>query len=311
MLSLFQQSYKGFKGNFLKIRCNKKDSILLDGFPLYWSEEPRFQGARRLEDLPQRDQEVCRFLSSLKVVFETAFLVSREFTPGSSKGLYWYPSFSTLDSTNFIIVNDYFLSSFTYSMLARIDKKELAERAKRMKVAAQAPQDLKLKAPTTIVLTSTEDDEEINPGLIFKRKRKAIDALTEHSHSDGRAPSNCAPSTSPTQPRNMMVVQKDEGMSFREKGLWYLDLDVPSFLEKTLLPNEEKEKLMTLEEDRLVQETMRQLGQALAASFLVATKLKVWRGSAIKRLTRLLSSISKWRVFKKSFTNQDSYAKRW
>jgi len=196
-------------------------------------------------------------------------------------------------------------------MLARIDKKELAERAKRMKVAAQAPQDLKLKAPTTIVLTSTEDDEEINPGLIFKRKRKAIDALTEHSHSDGRAPSNCAPSTSPTQPRNMMVVQKDEGMSFREKGLWYLDLDVPSFLEKTLLPNEEKEKLMTLEEDRLVQETMRQLGQALAASFLVATKLKVWRGSAIKRLTRLLSSISKWRVFKKSFTNQDSYAKRW
>jgi len=48
---------------------------------LYWTKKPRFQGARRLKDLPQRDQEVCQFLSSLKVVFDTAFLISREFTP--------------------------------------------------------------------------------------------------------------------------------------------------------------------------------------------------------------------------------------
>jgi len=52
LLTLFQQSYKGFKGNFFKIRCNDNDPILLDGFPLYWTEEPLFQKPRRLEDLP-------------------------------------------------------------------------------------------------------------------------------------------------------------------------------------------------------------------------------------------------------------------
>jgi len=85
LLLLLQQSYKGFKTKFLKIRCNKRDPTLLDGFPLYWTENPRFQGVRYLEDLSQFDQEVCQFLSSLKVVFETAFLISREFTPRALK----------------------------------------------------------------------------------------------------------------------------------------------------------------------------------------------------------------------------------
>jgi len=162
-------------------------------------------------------------------------------------------------------------------MLARIDKKEQANTTKRMRAAAQVPQDLKLKAPTTVVPASTEDDEETNYGLVFKSKRKDIAAPIEHSHSNGWAPSYRAPSASPTLPCDMMVVQEEEGMSSRGKGLWDLDLDVPSFLEKTLLPNEEKEKLITLEEDRLVHETMRQLGQALAASFFLVTKLKDWR----------------------------------
>ena len=35
LLTLFQQSYKGFKGKFFKICCNKHDPTLLDGFPLY------------------------------------------------------------------------------------------------------------------------------------------------------------------------------------------------------------------------------------------------------------------------------------
>ena len=34
LLSLFQQSYKGFKGEFFKVRCSAFDSTLLDGFPL-------------------------------------------------------------------------------------------------------------------------------------------------------------------------------------------------------------------------------------------------------------------------------------
>ena len=35
LLTLFQQSYKGFKGKFLKVCCNDHDPTLLDGFPLY------------------------------------------------------------------------------------------------------------------------------------------------------------------------------------------------------------------------------------------------------------------------------------
>ena len=40
LLTLFQESYKGFKGKFFKIGCNKFDPTLLDGFPLYWVEKP-------------------------------------------------------------------------------------------------------------------------------------------------------------------------------------------------------------------------------------------------------------------------------
>jgi len=82
LLSLFQQSYKGLKGKFLNIRCNKKDLTLLDGFPLYWTKKPNFQSAWHLEDMFQRDQEVCHFLSSLKVVFYTTTLISPEFSQG-------------------------------------------------------------------------------------------------------------------------------------------------------------------------------------------------------------------------------------
>ena len=37
LLTLFQQSYKGFKGKFFKIRCSADDPNLLDEFPLYWT----------------------------------------------------------------------------------------------------------------------------------------------------------------------------------------------------------------------------------------------------------------------------------
>jgi len=55
LLTLFQQSYKGFKGKNFKIRCNENNPTLMDEFPLYWSEEPEFRKPRRLEDLPQRE----------------------------------------------------------------------------------------------------------------------------------------------------------------------------------------------------------------------------------------------------------------
>jgi len=40
LLTLFQQSYMGFKKKFFKVRCNRRDPSLLDGFPLYWAEKP-------------------------------------------------------------------------------------------------------------------------------------------------------------------------------------------------------------------------------------------------------------------------------
>jgi len=63
-------------------------------------------------------------------------------------------------------------------MLAKIDRTKLEERAKRMRATAQTPKDLKLKAPITIVQTPTEDDEETNSGMVFKRKRKTPPPLS-------------------------------------------------------------------------------------------------------------------------------------
>ena len=36
ILTLFQQSYKDFKGKFFRVCCSEHDRTLLDGFPLYW-----------------------------------------------------------------------------------------------------------------------------------------------------------------------------------------------------------------------------------------------------------------------------------
>jgi len=40
LLTLFEQSYNGFKKNFLKVQSNRRDPALLDGFPLYWMKKP-------------------------------------------------------------------------------------------------------------------------------------------------------------------------------------------------------------------------------------------------------------------------------
>ena len=79
LLILFQQSYKGFKKKFLKICCSIHDPILLDGFLLYWVEKPEVKKPISLEDLAPPDHEMCQFLSSLGVVFDTAELIKLEF----------------------------------------------------------------------------------------------------------------------------------------------------------------------------------------------------------------------------------------
>ena len=139
-----------------------------------------------------------------------------------------------------------------------------------MKAAAQASpsKDLKLK---DVVEVAPSDDEETYSGLVFKRRRKAT---AKHFASNGRAPSPQAqlpPANSP--PSRDIAVQ--ESARAPVGGLWDPNLDAPTYLEKTLLSAEVKEKLEHLEEDQLVEQATRQLGQALAAHYL-----RGWKGSA-------------------------------
>ena len=81
LLTLFQQSYKGFRKKFFKVCCSVHNSTLLDGFPLYYVEKPGLKKSRSLEDLSPPDREVCGFFSSLGVAFNTADLIKNEFHP--------------------------------------------------------------------------------------------------------------------------------------------------------------------------------------------------------------------------------------
>ena len=69
--------------------------------------------------------------------------------------------------------------------------------------------------------------------------------------------------------------------------MWDPSLDAPSFLEKTLLPTEAREELDTLGEDQLVGQTMRQLGQALAANCLIFFRFRRWKDSAKEEALRV------------------------
>ena len=157
-----------------------------------------------------------------------------------------------------------------------LNKKELVAKAKKMKTTAQASptKDLKLKVVVEVVPSY---DEETFYGSVFKRRRKSATEPAEHSASDGRAPSPQAPPPSPP-PSNDVVVQESAGVSAPVGGLWDPTLDAPSFLEKILLSAKTKEKLESLEEDRLVEQAVRQLGQALAMNCLAIFKLRGWKG---------------------------------
>ena len=85
LLTLFQPSYKGFKGKFFRVCCSVNDATLLDGFPLYCVEEPTLMKPRGIEELSPRDREVCEFLLGLGAVFDTAELIKFEFYPASLK----------------------------------------------------------------------------------------------------------------------------------------------------------------------------------------------------------------------------------
>ena len=110
LLTLFQHSYKSFKGKFFKIRCSKSDPTLLDGFPLYWVKEPGLKKPRSLEDLPTREREVCAFFSNLGALFSTIELIKLEYNPKALKGYIGIPSPLFLLMFHFACVHSQFMS---------------------------------------------------------------------------------------------------------------------------------------------------------------------------------------------------------
>jgi len=86
LLTLFQQSYKGFKGKFFKVCCTDYDRTLLNGFLLYWVKKLEFKKPRTLEEPTPHDRELGQVLASLGVVFNTAQLIKYEFSPSDLKG---------------------------------------------------------------------------------------------------------------------------------------------------------------------------------------------------------------------------------
>ena len=56
----------------------------------------KFQSARCLEDLSPKDQGICEFLTSLKVVFDTSYLLTKEYLPSSLKTYTGTPHFLPL-----------------------------------------------------------------------------------------------------------------------------------------------------------------------------------------------------------------------
>ena len=86
LLTLFQKSYKGFKGKFFRVCCVDHDHTLLDGFPIYWVRKLGFKKPRTLEELTPHDREFCQVLASLGAVFNTVQLIKHEYDDEALKG---------------------------------------------------------------------------------------------------------------------------------------------------------------------------------------------------------------------------------
>ena len=78
LLTLFQQSFKGWKGKFFKVCCSDFDPTALDGFPLYWVKEVKLTKPKSLDELPSTDREACQILASVGA-FNTSTLISLEY----------------------------------------------------------------------------------------------------------------------------------------------------------------------------------------------------------------------------------------
>jgi len=81
ILTLFQQSYKGFKGKNFRMCCSEHDCTALDRFPLYWVGKLKLKKTKTLDELSSADCGVCQVLASLGVIFNTAELIKSEYNP--------------------------------------------------------------------------------------------------------------------------------------------------------------------------------------------------------------------------------------
>ena len=78
LLTLFQQSFKGWKGKFFKVCCSDFDPSALDGFPLYWVKELKTMKPKSLDELPSNNREAWQILTSAGG-FDTATLIRLEY----------------------------------------------------------------------------------------------------------------------------------------------------------------------------------------------------------------------------------------
>jgi len=106
ILSLLQQSYKGWKGKFFKVCCSEYNQAALDGFPLYWVPEVKLTKPKSLDELPSTSREVCEILASVGVL-DTSILISREY---DAEGLTRYISTR-------VTLFDYLFSVFVYTWM--------------------------------------------------------------------------------------------------------------------------------------------------------------------------------------------------
>ena len=92
LLTPFQQSYKGFKKNFFKVWCNRRDPSLLDGFPLYWTKRPNLRKVWRPEDLSPLERGMCELLFGFIAPLSTLELLQREYSPKDLENYIGIPS---------------------------------------------------------------------------------------------------------------------------------------------------------------------------------------------------------------------------
>jgi len=112
LLSLFQQSYMGWKGKFFRVCCIEHDPTALDGFPLYWVKDVKLTKSKTLDELPSTYREVCLILASVGIL-DTAGLITREFDP---EALTQYISMGTIPPLSSLIsaYASFYLRSYMY-----------------------------------------------------------------------------------------------------------------------------------------------------------------------------------------------------